>query len=234
MRPLRKSLLTALLTMVCGFCLANPESRNHSYTKEHPLVYEDSWDLWPYTFLNEQGQPDGFSIDLIKLLLKELGIPYVIKLKSNQEAFNDLRDGKSDLRMGLAAGFHDEYGKYSRNAVTLFTQSVASPKKIPATIHTLRDLSHNKVIVYKNSLCHHLMEDYGWGENAIPYSDIGEAIQKVSNDESGQIVWNTLSLKWLLNKYQMENLELTAVDMPHGEYKFMSNDTRLLNQLDSI
>lgn len=198
------------------------------------MIYEGSWDLWPYSFLNEKGQPDGFSIELIRMLLDELDIPYIIKLKSNEEAFNDLRDGKSDLRMGLASGLHDEYGHYSQNAVTLFTQSVAAPKSKPTTIHTLHDLSENQVIVYKNSLCQHLMEDYGWGDNAIPYADISEVIQKVSNYEEGQIVWNTLSLKWLINKYQLDNLELSPVDMPHGEYKFMSNDIHLLAQLDSL
>lgn len=236
METIFRNIILAILVSQLGLTsiIAAPESKSREYTTAHPLVYEDSWDLWPYSFLNEQGEPDGFSIDLIKLLLKELGIPYIIKLKSNQGAFNDLRDGHSDLRMGLAAGFHDEYGKYSHNAVTLFTQSVASPKKSPATIHTLRDLSRHKVYVYRHSLCHHLMEDYGWGENAIPCDDVNEALQEISASGSGQIVWNTLSLKWLLNKYQMEDLELTPVDMPHGEYKFMSNDTRLLTQLDSI
>ena len=226
--------LTTVLLAVAGASVAVPESRSRAYTEERPLVYEDSWNLWPYTFLNEQGEADGFSIDLLKLLLGQLKIPYVIKLKPNQEAFDDLRDGKSDLRMGLASGFHDEYGQYSRNAVTLFTQSVVSAKKEPVTIHTQRDLSKGKVIVYKNSLAHHLMEDYGWGENAIPCEDITEELQKMSDNEEGQIVWNTLSLKWLLNKYQFDNLELTPVDMPHGEYKFMSNDPQLLNKLDSL
>ena len=226
--------LTTVLLAVAGASVAVPESRSRAYTEERPLVYEDSWNLWPYTFLNEQGEPDGFSIDLLKLLLRQLNIPYVIKLKPNQEAFDDLRDGKSDLRMGLASGFHDEYGQYSRNAVTLFTQSVVTAKKEPATIHTQRDLSKGKVIVYKNSLAHHLMEDYGWAENAIPCEDITEELQKMSDNEEGQIVWNTLSLKWLLNKYQFDNLELTPVDMPHGEYKFMSNDPQLLNKLDSL
>ena len=214
--------------------MAAPEPRSRAYTTEHPLIYEGSRDLWPYSFLNEKGEPDGFSIELIKMLLYELGIPYTIKLKSNEEAFNDLRDGKSDLRMGLASGLHDEYGHYSQNAVTLFTQSVATPKSKPITIRTLHDLSKNQVIVYKNSLCQHLMEDYGWGSNAVPYADMSDVIQKVNDDEEGQIVWNTLSLKWLINKYRLENLQLTPVDMPHGEYKFMSNDTRLLEQLDSI
>lgn len=223
-----------MLCMAAMAAVAAPQPKSRAYTAEKPLVYEGSWDLWPYSFLNEQGEPDGFSIELIKLLLNELDIPYVIKLKSNEEAFNDLRDGRSDLRMGLASGLHDEYGHYSQNAVTLFTQSVASPKNQPIAIHTLHDLSKNKVIVYKNSLCQHLMEDYGWGSNAIPYADISDIIQKVNDEEKGQIVWNTLSLKWLIRKYKLDNLQLSPVDMPHGEYKFMSNDTQLLAQLDSI
>ena len=32
------------------------------FTEEHPLVYEDAWDLWPYVFLNENGEPDGYNI----------------------------------------------------------------------------------------------------------------------------------------------------------------------------
>ena len=85
--------LTTVLLAVAGASVAVPESRSRAYTEERPLVYEDSWNLWPYTFLNEQGEPDGFSIDLLKLLLGQLKIPYVIKLKPNQEAFDDLRDG---------------------------------------------------------------------------------------------------------------------------------------------
>ena len=29
------------------------------YTEQNPLVYEDAWDLWPYAFLNDNGEPDG-------------------------------------------------------------------------------------------------------------------------------------------------------------------------------
>ena len=38
-------------------------SNNHTrtYTNEHPLIYEDCWDMYPYSFLNEQGKPDGYT-----------------------------------------------------------------------------------------------------------------------------------------------------------------------------
>ena len=76
------------------------------------------------------------------------------------------------------------------------------------------------------------MLEYGWGENAIPVGDMSEAIQEVSAKGEGQIVWNTLSLKWLMNRYHIDDLELTPVNMPHGEYKFMSNNQQLLDKLD--
>ena len=204
------------------------------YTEQNPLVYEDAWDLWPYAFFNDNGEPDGFNIDLIRLIMKELNIPYIIKLRPQQQAFEDLRDRKSDLMLGLAVGFHDQYGLYGNNAITLFTQSVAAPKGKPTDIKTFRDLGKEgiKVIVNPNSMSYHLMIDYGWEKNAIPSSDLREVIQQVSAHEDGQIVWNTLSLKWLMNRYHIDNLQLTPVNMPHGEYKFMSNDQQLLDRLD--
>ena len=189
---------------------ATPQPRHRQYTKDHPLVYEDVWDLWPYSFLNDNGEPEGYNIDLIR------------KLKSAEETFNDLKSGKSDLTLGLAVGYHDEYGLYGKNAVTLFTQSVVTPKSKPVQIKTFRDLSKPgmQVIVNSNSMCYHLMLDYGWGDNAIPRKDIQDVIQQVSAREEGQIVWNTLTLKWLIHRYLIDNLQLTPVNMPHGEYKF--------------
>ena len=59
-----------------------PQPRHRQYTKGQPLVYEDVWDLWPYSFLNDNGEPEGYNIDLIRLMMDRLNIPYVIKLKS--------------------------------------------------------------------------------------------------------------------------------------------------------
>ena len=227
----------SLLLFVAFLSLTTMAAKSDStrvYTEQNPLVYEDAWDLWPYAFFNDNGEPDGFNIDLIRLIMKELNIPYIIRLRPQQQAFEDLRDRKSDLMLGLAVGFHDQYGLYGNNAITLFTQSVAAPKGKPTDIKTFRDLGKEgiKVIVNPNSMSYHLMIDYGWEENAIPETDLREVIQQVSAHEDGQIVWNTLSLKWLMNRYHIDNLQLTPVNMPHGEYKFMSNDQQLLDRLD--
>ena len=204
------------------------------YTEKNPLVYEDAWDLWPYSYINDDGQPEGYNIDLIGLLMNKLNIPYVIRLKHQQQVFEDLKDKKADLTFGLAAGFHDEYGLYGRNAITLFTQSVVTPKGKDIVIKNFRDLNKPGVRVFVNdsSLCYHLMHDYGWEAHAIVSNNMRKTIQEVNDKKRNQIVWNTLSLKWLIQHYHLNNVVLTPVNMPHGEYKFMSNDQRLLNLLD--
>ena len=222
-------LLSVHLSLSIGFAQSD---NTRVFSTSHPLIYEDVWDLWPYSFLNDNGEPDGFSVDLVRLIMKELDIPYEIRLKPSSEAFRDLKSGKSDLMLGLAVGFHDEFGKFSKNAVTLFTQSVVTPKNKEVVIKRFRDLSNHQVIVCDSSLAYHLMLEYGWGENAIPVGDMSEAIQEVSAKEEGQILWNTLSLKWLMQRYHIDNLELTPVNMQHGQYKFMSNNQQLLDKLD--
>ena len=230
-----KLLMVALLSLLGSVGVMGQDSlARRTYTQEHPLVYEGAQDFWPYSFLNDNGQPDGFNIDLMKLMLGRLNIPYEIKMKPRMMAFRDLKSGQSDLMIGLTAGFHDKYGYYSENPVTLFTQSILSPKSKPTQIHNFRDLANHKVYVNDSSLCHHLMVDYGWGNNAIPTRTIAETVKQMSTDEEGELVWNTLSLKWLLRKFQIDNLEITPVDMPHGEYKFISNDPQLIHKLDSV
>ena len=204
------------------------------YNMSRPLIYEDAWDLWPYTFLNESGEPDGYNIDILKLIFKRLDIPFVIKLKPTKDALEDLKNSKSDLMLGMDANFHDDYGNYGSSVVGLFTHSVVHEKGVPPKVKSFKDLEHNRVIVHTGSFSHHLMEDYGWGDNAIGYDDMKEAIRKVSLNPDIEIVWNTMSLKWLIQKYQITNLELSPVDIPHGEYKFMSLNHRLLDQIDSV
>ena len=204
------------------------------YDEEHPLVYEDAWDLWPYTFLNDTGEPVGYNIDLLDLIFKELDIPYRIKLKPTKDALDDLKAGRADLMCGMDAHFHNEYAQYGKTVIQMFTHSVIHWKDDPEVVKTVDDLAHHRVIVHDGSFSHHLMKERGWGKNAIPYSDMQEAVQYVHNKKGSQIVWNTLSLKWLLHKFNYDDLELTPVDVQHGEYKFMSNDPHLLEQVDSV
>ena len=224
--------LMAVLVFLPQCLLAQYDVLRQTYTDKRPLVYEDAWDLWPYCFLNDHGEPEGYNVDLVRMVCEEMGVPYVIRLKSTREALTDLKEGRSDLMLGLDNRYEPNGLHNSKSVVQLFTHSVVYPKNQPVTISLVEDLGRQKVIVHEGSFCHDLMQSQGWGDNAIPLHDMKAAIKRVSAEGKEQIVWNTMSLKWLMRKFQIDNLKIASVDMPHGAYKFMSRDTLLLACLD--
>ena len=204
------------------------------YNDKRPLIYEDAWDLWPYVFLNENGEPDGYNIDLLKMIFKELDIPYEIRLRPTLEAQKDLKEHKSDLMLRMDADFARHNSSYGRTIVQIFTHSLVKPKGQAVNAKNGKELSRYPVIVHDKSFSHYKLKENGWAKEIIPYEDMKEAIQNVSTENNGIILWNSMSLKWLMTKYHTDNLEIIPFDFPYGEYKFFANDHHLLNQLDSV
>ena len=204
------------------------------YNDKRPLIYEDAWDLWPYVFLNENGEPDGYNIDLLKMIFKELDIPYEIRLRPTLEAQKDLKEHKSDLMLRMDADFARHNSSYGRTIVQIFTHSLVKPKGQAVNARNGKELSRYPVIVHDKSFSHYKLMENGWANEIIPYDDMKEAIQNVSTENNGIILWNSMSLKWLMTKYHTDNLEIIPFDFPYGEYKFFANDQHLLNQLDSV
>ena len=101
-------------------------------------------------------------------------------------------------------------------------------------IRDVNDLNGHRVIVHEGSFSHHYLLDHKINVQIEAYDDMRDAILKVSTENEGIILWNTMSLKWLIQKYQTEHLQLIPIDLPYGEYKFFSNDHHLLAQMDSV
>lgn len=214
--------------------LAQTDSLRNKYTDAHPLIYEDAWDLWPYAYLNDRGEPMGFNVDLVRMICKELDIPVVIRLRAVGDAINDLVEGRSDLMLGLDNRYRNTSLICSKSIVQLFTHSMVCPKKQPIGVKTLEDLSRQQVIVHKGSFCHDLMVRNGWLKNAEVIGDMKAALLSMSAKEEGQMVWNTMSLKWLMRTLQTDNLQMVSVDMPYGVYRFRGRDSLLMACIDDV
>lgn len=227
-----KTIMTLMALLLSVGCLQAKDDSVRVFNERHPLVYEDKWDMWPYAFL-DGGEPKGFNIDLVKMLMEELDIPYVIKLKPGREVRADVLSGEADMTFGLADDLNKCFTTYSKSVVQLFTHSVVSLKKHPTTIHSLQDLSKEKVVVYDNSCTHRLMKDKGWDENAIPYVDMKEAMLDILEKKDGQIIWNTASLEWLMRIYDSKDLQISDFKMPVSKYRMISPNLQLLDRLDS-
>ena len=136
----------------------------------------------PYTFVNEKGQPDGFSVDLMRAVAQVMGF--------NIESRADIWD---NARMALENGEIDflplvAYSK-EREKVFDFTppHTIAYDaffiRKDASAIRSMNDLEGKAVIVLKGDQAHNYLLSLGYikKEQIIPVETLPEGLQLLAS-----------------------------------------------------
>src|SRR5574344_1179691 len=202
-----------------------------TYTKDHPLLIEGNWEFPPYEYLDEQGNANGFDIDLMKALLDEMNIPYVIILKDWADALNDMRKGKADL---ICATYGKRRAKdflFSKTVITYIYEDYAYLKG-RKRIHSFKEIGNKKIILHNQSMAHIFMREEGLDSNLIPVSNMAETLKKLSEGKTENVIWCREPIKYFIRKYHLNNIKLADIGIPTYEFRFISKDQTLLDNLD--
>lgn len=231
---MHRCLLIILGFVICSVRTFAQSDSMRVYTHKAPLLFEAPQDFWPFAYVSDSGEPEGYCIDLVRALMEQLDIPYDIRLKPRMQTLEDLEQHKADLTIGMPSVFAKDYGLYARSTIMLLTQSVAAPKGHDDVVSNFRDLCApgRRVMVGDSSLCHHLMVDYGWEEHVVVTPNMRQSMRQINDKGQGQMVGNTQLLIWLMRHDGLDNVSVTPVNMPHGELRFMSVDRMLLDRID--
>lgn len=206
------------------------------YDADHPLIYEDSWTKWPYSFINESGEPDGFNIELTKAVMERLKIPYTIRLVNQQKVYEDMKNDSVQLSIGVAAGYNSQYGQFGKAKVCFFNNVMFVLRSDSTKKITLHELHEKPFVVRITSSAYHYLRDNGFPDSTMTIVDDMEAevLREASNGTQGAI-WEQMLLQWIIKKYHLEDrYTLVPVDIPSVNYIYMSKDTELLNRIDSV
>lgn len=210
-------------------------TRTREYTNKDPLIYEDSWRKWPYAFINDEGEADGFNVELMRRVLSRLGIPFEVRLRNQEEAHEDLRNDSADVSLGVAADYNAPFGRFGRFTICHFENAIMLPKKDSVALITTNDLFNIPFYVRNNSRAYHCIKAAGLPDSLIHTVDNMEVeILERYGEEEMYPVWNAMMLRWVANKYHLDDYCVVPIDIPAGEYRFMSGDTVLLAKLDSV
>ena len=71
-----KRITTYIATCLCclGCMLPANAQLSREYTADRPLTIVSDWEFPPYEFRNDRGEPDGYNVEVLDLILKRLEI----------------------------------------------------------------------------------------------------------------------------------------------------------------
>ena len=139
----------------------------------------------PYEFLNEDGQIDGFLVDLMFSLSNETGRMFDIQLKDWTQAQEEVLSGKADFLMGMKVSenrlrnfdFGDPYLKMD---MVVFT-------RYGSAIRSIKDSTELIAAVEESTASHDWLVKNGY-KNILKASDYKTALEYLLNESADVLV----------------------------------------------
>lgn len=227
--------IAVLLSLWCAPRCAAAEgaSLKERYTYAHPLVYEDAWDMPPYSFL-DKAEAKGLNIDVVGAILHRLDIPFVVKLRPTEEVLHDFMRGEAGLSIGIYSARPSLQRFYGQASLGLYTYAVLHPKNVTIDTDNLNNLRYQRISVPKFSYCYQDLVRRGFKDNITITDDIYDAIHRVDATDSGVVINVMATLQFVIDKYKLQNVNITPISVNGGDLRFMSPDGELLFKMDSV
>ena len=142
-----------LIAIVLAMCLVPVATGKMLDSGKTNILVGGEIDYPPYSFLDENGQPTGFQVELIRAVAKTMGMNIEIRLSPWPEARKALEDGTIDVIPGMfyseeRAKLFDFSPPFAILSVAIFARD-NSP-----SVKSVEDLRNKEIIVMRGEVMH--------------------------------------------------------------------------------
>lgn len=223
-----------LFSLSLPFVSVEARERSGKITGSTILVGSEL-DYPPYALVDENGKAEGFSVDLIKAVAREVGLKLEFLVGPWAEVKAKLETGEIDVLPLVAySAEREKFFDFSRPHI--ISHAVAFIRKGNRGIQSLDDLRGKEVIVMRSDSAHEYVIFSNITDKIILTETVGDSFKLLSSGKHDFVIAPKLSGLLLLRDLEIENIE------PFGEpleaygkgYSFAvhEGDAELLAQLD--
>lgn len=187
--------------------------------QRYKIVIGGDFNLPPYEFIDEYGQPAGYNVELTKAIARYLEITVDIQLKPWREIRSGLDSGSIDM---VQCMFYSEERTQTYDlsqAYTYVSYTVVSGKSFPE-VSGIEELKGKSVIVMNGDIMHDEAIKYGL-ENQLTLVDSQEEaiLLLAKGDHDCALVSQIPALYWI-NKHKLRNLKVHQSSLLYTEASY--------------
>lgn len=228
-KPFRhKSFFLVILLLI----LILPAKGQNSITPRQVNVQGDQ-DFAPYEFLNENGEPDGFNVDLIHAIAEVMGLEVRITLTPWSEARHALEAGQTDMLLGMfftleRSRLVDFSSPHSYIHHSIFV------RRENRNLNTLEDLKDREIIVQSGDIMHDLAVEHDLTPHLITVDSPLSALRLLASGKHDCALLSRFQGLYFARRYALTNIITTGDAMSPLPYCFAirKGDEKLVNILN--
>ena len=185
----------------------------------------------PYEFINEQGEPDGFNVELMRAIMERVGTPYTLSLDDWPQVVTEFKEGKVDVITGIMySNRRAEIFKFG--AIHTFVYQNVIYRKGRAPITELEDLKGLKIIVQNGAITQEMLEDTSVQVHLMVVPDLYKGLRMLSEGKYDVALCNEEMALSIIKKLKLDNLGMSELNLPPDEYCFAGKSDSLLTVID--
>ncbi len=134
----------------------------------------------PYEFLDENGEPTGFNVDLTRAIAEEIGIEVEIVLDQWSATYENLIDREIDIVQGVFySPDRDEVLSFSQPH-SIVSHVIVARKGEYTDLRTMEDLEGLSILVMDQDIMHQKALDFGYEEHIITVANQEDALKMLA------------------------------------------------------
>ena len=185
--------------------------------RQEPIVVGGDFNYPPYEFLDEDGKPAGYNVDIMEAVADELDINITFKLGPWDDIVNDLKAGRIDAIQGiLYSPDRDEHFDMTP-AHTRISYVIATRKdvNIPKNINQLKG---KEVLVQKQDLMHEYAMNQGLDNELVTMVSQEEALRLLSEEKYDYALVSRVLAHYYFEKNNWKNLKTGKKALYSADY----------------
>ncbi len=203
----------------------SPLAQQLGYSKERPLVMGMNTNYAPLQYVDDAGHPSGYDVEFSKLLMKRMGIPFVLSPNHWDKMSPGILSGKYDLGLLVYSSYRKNLTNYSHAVFRLYYQIVYRGKDYEE--FNFRNLKGKK-IAYMKSRPIGLMLKEG-GADDYPITELDSAIVQLSKGAYDGVICYRFQAAYFIEKNGLSDvLTSDELSLEPREYCYASYNPQLI------
>lgn len=197
---------------------------------ERILHIAGEYDYPPYEFINSNGEPDGFSIELTKEVMKRMGRKYEIELNPWAQSFDKFKSGKADMVCTLAFSKERSDQFFFSQMHSKALHKFISKKDI--VINNYDDLKDVSILILEDDVVDSSAISLNIGNHILYVPSISIGFKMLQEEENMALLCSKEVAEYFINKSGYDGFHINAMGFLPREYCFACNDEELRNEVN--
>ncbi len=195
--------------------IAQDDSTLFSPIRRQILVRGD-FDFPPYEFINENGEFDGFNVELFHLLADELGLNMNLSLEPWHKIKEEIAKGEIDVVMGVAVDISRSPFMNFGTPHGIMTHGLFTHKNVE--IYNLEDLKNFSVAVQNGDIMYDLLLKNNYADSIILAERLKEVLSLVEEGKADVALMGNYQGEFLIKSENFKNVVLRTSTIEPYKY----------------